>query len=149
MKDLKITPPSGYEVDKEKSTFEHIVFKEVIKGITERIKTLGDAINYLGEEDEEVSLLNRMEGLPKHIIAEQEIVVITRALNEKYVLDWNNNSENKYFLWWYLGDNFRLSCVFYYDAISICSARLCFKNKKIAEYASKQFKKTYKDFMNK
>lgn len=28
-KDLTITPPAGYEVDKEKSTFEHIVFKEI------------------------------------------------------------------------------------------------------------------------
>lgn len=31
MKDLKITPPDGYEIDKEKSTFEHIVFKELPK----------------------------------------------------------------------------------------------------------------------
>lgn len=31
MKDLQITPPQGYEVDTEKSTFEKIVFKEVNK----------------------------------------------------------------------------------------------------------------------
>lgn len=31
MKDLKITPPEGYEVDTEKSTFEHIVFKPIQK----------------------------------------------------------------------------------------------------------------------
>ena len=30
-KELKITPPKGYEIDREKSTFEHIVFKEVSK----------------------------------------------------------------------------------------------------------------------
>jgi hypothetical protein len=29
MKQLKITPPKGYEVDKEKSTFETIIFKEI------------------------------------------------------------------------------------------------------------------------
>lgn len=31
MKDLKITPPEGYEIDKEASTFEHIVFKPIQK----------------------------------------------------------------------------------------------------------------------
>lgn len=31
MKELKITPPEGYEVDTEKSTFEHIVFKPIQK----------------------------------------------------------------------------------------------------------------------
>jgi len=30
-KELKITPPEGYEIDKEKSTLEHIVFKPVDK----------------------------------------------------------------------------------------------------------------------
>lgn len=31
METLKITPPQGYEIDKEKSTFEEIVFKPVKK----------------------------------------------------------------------------------------------------------------------
>lgn len=31
MKDLVITPPDGYEIDKEKSSFEHIFFKELPK----------------------------------------------------------------------------------------------------------------------
>ena len=29
MKDLKITAPQGFEIDKDKSTFEHIVFKKL------------------------------------------------------------------------------------------------------------------------
>lgn len=31
MKTVKITPPEGYEIDKEKSTFEEIVFKPIEK----------------------------------------------------------------------------------------------------------------------
>jgi hypothetical protein len=31
MKNLKITPPEGYEIDREKSTFEEIVFKPIKK----------------------------------------------------------------------------------------------------------------------
>lgn len=120
-----------------------------IKDITKEIKTLEDAIKYLGEKDEETLLLNRMEGLPRHIVAEQEIVVITKALNEKYVLDWDNHSESKYFLWWCLGKNFRLCNVDCYSSSSVCSSRLCFKSREVAEYAAQQFKETYKDFMNK
>ena len=29
MKNLKITAPQGYEIDKDKSTFENIVFKKL------------------------------------------------------------------------------------------------------------------------
>jgi len=33
MKTLKINVPEGYEIDKEQSTFENIVFKEIEKGL--------------------------------------------------------------------------------------------------------------------
>lgn len=34
VKEIKIIPPEGYEIDKEKSTFEKIVFKEVKTKVT-------------------------------------------------------------------------------------------------------------------
>lgn len=43
MKTLKITPPEGYEIDKDKSTFEEIVFKPVKKELPkswEELKTI-------------------------------------------------------------------------------------------------------------
>lgn len=33
MKEIIVTAPDGYEIDKEKSTFEKIVFKEIVKRI--------------------------------------------------------------------------------------------------------------------
>lgn len=33
-KEIKIIPPEGYEIDKERSTFEKIVFKEIKKALT-------------------------------------------------------------------------------------------------------------------
>lgn len=33
-KELTITPPEGYEIDRENSTFEHIVFKEIKNQMT-------------------------------------------------------------------------------------------------------------------
>lgn len=42
MKQLKITPPEGYEVDTEKSTFEHIVFKPIQKQLPKSWEELGE-----------------------------------------------------------------------------------------------------------
>jgi hypothetical protein len=44
MKTLKINVPDGYEIDKEQSTFENIVFKEIEKGLPkswEELKEVG------------------------------------------------------------------------------------------------------------
>lgn len=41
MKNLKITPPDGYEIDKDKSTFENIVFKPIKKELPKSWKELG------------------------------------------------------------------------------------------------------------
>jgi hypothetical protein len=50
MKTLKINVPDGYEIDKEQSTFENIVFKEIEKGLPkswEEIENLhGFFVNY-------------------------------------------------------------------------------------------------------
>ena len=42
MKELKITPPEGYEIDKEASTFEHIVFKPIQKQLPKSWEELGE-----------------------------------------------------------------------------------------------------------
>ena len=41
MKTLKITPPEGYEIDKDKSTFEEIIFKPVKKQLPKSWEELG------------------------------------------------------------------------------------------------------------
>jgi hypothetical protein len=41
MKTFKIEVPNGYEIDKEKSTFENIVFKKVKKQLPETFEELG------------------------------------------------------------------------------------------------------------
>jgi hypothetical protein len=150
MKEIKIEVPKGYEVDKENSTFERIIFKEVKKEVTSRIKTPEDAIRELGECDEDVKDYRKLEslGVSSHILNNQLAIVIVKALNEGWVGDWDNSNEGKYFPWFYLGKNFRYH---YYDSWhsdSIVSARLCLKNSKLAEYAGKQFTDVYKAFMN-
>jgi hypothetical protein len=41
MKNLKITAPEGYEIDKENSTFENIVFKPIEKSLPKTWEELG------------------------------------------------------------------------------------------------------------
>jgi len=99
---------------------------------------LQQAIDYLTEQDKEVIKLRKLEKLEgiDNILAEQKLVVIIRWKNKKEVLDWSNSNQYKYYLWFYL-DNFRLNGVRYDHSLSVCSTRLCFKNKKDAEEMSK------------
>lgn len=131
------------------------IVKEVFEVVDtfERIKTLEDAVIYLGESDEEVvtlRLLQSVVGLARHVIAEQELVVVIKALNEKHTFDWSNSNEYKYYNWFYLdGGKFRFYCSGYRDTDSCCSSRLCFKSNELSLYASKQFENLYKEYLKK
>jgi len=46
MKNLKITAPEGYEIDKENSTFENIVFKPIKKELPKSWEELGEISGY-------------------------------------------------------------------------------------------------------
>ena len=146
MKEVKIEIPQGYEVDKEKSTFEKIVFKK-IKG---EINSVEDAIEELGEDDETVKqlcLLQSVEGISDKIISEIEIEIVAKALNDRWVPNWKNSSEDKYFIWW----NMEKNCFNYVDVCcrgASFSSRLCFKSEKLAEKASQILEKQYKNYFN-
>lgn len=122
-----------------------------IKDISDSINSVEDACKYLGESDKEVVQLRLLQSvsIARYIVAEQELVVITKALNEKVELDWNDSSVYKYYNWWFLGDNFRLSVVGYQGSSSNCSARLCYATKEKAEYSADKFQSIWKDYMNK
>lgn len=150
MKEIKIEVPLGYEVDKDNSTFERIVFKEVQKDVMERVKTPKDAIKELGESDEDVIEYRGMQeaGLSSRTLNNQLAVIIVKALNEGWIADWDDSSQYKYFPWFYLGKSFRCNYYFTDYAGSTVPTRLCLKSSKLAEYTGKQFKNVYKEFMN-
>lgn len=114
--------------------------------------TLQDCIDYLGEDDLEVVNLRQLQkvDISDRILAEQEAVCIVRALNEKHIFDWNNSSEYKYRIWWYLDKEFRFCYVGWFATYSCVPASLCFKDEKIAEKLGKNnnnYKNTCKRFM--
>lgn len=116
----------------------------------ETIKTLEDACKALGEKDEEVKELRKLQkgDFKRRTVALQELVVIIKALNDGWEGDWDNHSQAKYILWWYLGKNFRLAACGRYVSYSYVPARLCHKSRKIALYSAKQFIDIWRDAFN-
>lgn len=120
--------------------------------ITAQVKSLDDAIALLGENDADVkdykSLIS-LFNLTHHLVAQQAIIIITKALNEGWVADWNNYDEWKYFSWFYMGGSRGFRCDDYvrWSSVSGVGSRLCFKSRELAVYAGNQFTDLYKQFM--
>ena len=95
------------------STLEQVSTVKEVFNITnswEDIKTVEDAIERLGEKDEDVVALRQLYkiDLPRYIVAKQELVLIIKAVNGQWVADYNNSRQPKWYNWWYLGKDFRL-----------------------------------------
>ena len=119
MKTFKIEIPSGYEVDKNKSTFENIVFKQIKNPMDEVYK-------YHNTTEEEFN--NIYTNLPKHIKAYAKEILIVEFYNKGWKPDWSDNNQKKFYPWFCI-DNFRFDGVDYSYSSSFCSSRLCFKNR--------------------
>lgn len=117
----------------------------------ESIKTVEDACKHLGEIDDDVRQLRLLQNIPnlnRRTLAGQELIVITKALNEGTVLDWDNSNEYKYIPYWYLGKKFRLYDVFGRDSLSFVCAPLYTKSRELAEYSANKFFNIWKDYLN-
>ncbi len=117
MKNVKIEVPNGYEIDKEKSTFENIVFREVekvkypmsVKEIGGRnwiIDTCGD-VGEIGTYDDvnQVSSKERAEAF----LALMQLVELRDKCNEidGVIIDWSDSSLHKYSIVNYKGDLYK------------------------------------------
>lgn len=106
---LKIEIPKGYEIDKERSTFEKIVFKpkkESCEDVYRRLfyekkayyfnkygKIEGTILYESGYKD-----LNNCtsEKQAKKLLAINQLLNIAKYLNDGWEPDWNNSDEKKY-----------------------------------------------------
>lgn len=148
METLKIEIPKGFEVkDFNKETGE-ITFKETPKDIKERIKTLDDILKHHGIEPDDFE--SDYKGLPEHIINYQYLVLLAEALNEGWEPNWDNSNEYKYYPWFVMrSSGFRFGVCVNWSTSSFVGSRLCFKSRKLAEYAGNQFTDLYKKYMTK
>ncbi len=124
--ELKIEIPKGFEIDKEKSTFEKIIFKEV--------KTdLQELLNYHNLTEEE---FNKLSGFEK----ECKVVAF---YNKGWKPNWKDSNDRKYIPYFYM-DNFRLYGVYRGLSFSYCSPHLYFKREEDAEEVVEKYFEIFK-----
>jgi hypothetical protein len=112
--------------------------------ITDRIKTIEDALSLKGITREDVVSNNDTPDEAAYKL----LKVVAEVLNEGWTPDWTNNDQYKYYPWFDMHSGSGLS-FYVYDGRSSSScvgSRLFFKSRQLAEYAGKQFIDLYKDF---
>ena len=153
-KEIKIIVPKGYEIDKELSTFEKIVFKKIIpipKSIIERVNSFEDILKISGKTLKEIlPWQNPINKQQKSQNALAKIQLITEVFNEKQKEDWKNNTQYKY------SPYFQRNAhggpwSFYSSYLWFSGASLCFgcyfKTKELSDNAGKKFIDIYKDYL--
>lgn len=107
MKTLKITPPEGYEIDKDKSTLEEIVFKPVKKNLPKSWEDLETIEGYYANGISVNKCKPRLpsdqfkdtfatEAQAKASIALAQLSQLREVYRGGWVPDWNDTNEKKY-----------------------------------------------------
>lgn len=109
-KKLKINIPEGYEIDKEKSTFEEIVFKKVEDPLAKLPKTweeyckqTEDNVSYFYSSNDNI-IKSWFEGYYYEFVTEERVkqyVALGKLLQlrDYWVGDWKRNSDNIYVIY--------------------------------------------------
>jgi hypothetical protein len=140
MKEFKIVIPEGLEIDKENSTFEKIIFKEIDSPMNKVFKYHNITEEKFNEDHKNCSEFVKA-------IAIEELIV--SFYNKGEVVDVNNSNQSKYYLWFYIGDDFRLYGCVDYVSDSDVPARLLFIRREDALEASKIYLEQYRNSRNK
>lgn len=104
MKTIKITPPEGFEIDKDKSTFEEIVFKPIKKELPKRWEDLNivkgwwvteqsnlQTANCNAEKDNENIFTTKEQA--KAAIALAQLSQLREVYRQGWVPDWKDCKE--------------------------------------------------------
>ena len=152
MKTLQIQIPEGFKVESFDEQSGTVKFAPIPKDITERVKSVQDAIVELGESDEEVIELRKLQdaGITSHVLNHQEAVVLVKALNEGWIPDYTDSTQPKYEIIWDMnpssGVGFSFFHYVFWDQVSGVCSRLVFKNTKILKYAANEFTDVFRKF---
>lgn len=118
-----------------------------IRDITSKITNFKEALDYLGESDEEVIIYRKMikgdiNGKPLYT---QMVVCWNRALNEKLEF---TEQDYKWRIWWNLYP-FGFYGVVNVQSVTDVPLSFCFKNEKLAKFAgnNKEYQKLCKQFI--
>ena len=151
-KTLQIQIPEGFKIDNFDINSGVVKFTPIPKNIIERVKSIDDAINELGETDVEVAELRKLENanITSHILYKQQAVVIAKALNEGWITDYTNSDQTKYEVRFYY-DSSAGGFVFHdygrWSSATSVGSRLCFHSSKLAKYFGTQFIDIYRKYL--
>lgn len=119
---LKIEIPEGYEVDREKSTFEKIVFKPKKESYNDVCKELFlDKLGYFCNRRGEIEYTTlddyyykdisncTSEKQAKKLLAINQLMNVAKYLNEGWQPDWNNQDEKKYLIYLGIGERINVN----------------------------------------
>ena len=152
MQTLKIEIPEGFKIDNFDINSGVVKFTPIPKNIIERVKSIDDAINELGETDVEVAELRKLENanITSHILYKQQAVVIAKALNEGWIADYTNIDQTKYEPRFYYDSSaggFVCSDYDFWGATTSVGSRLCFHSSELAKYFGNQFIEIHRKYL--
>lgn len=148
MNTLKITPPEGFEIDKEKSTFEEIVFKPIKKELPRKWEDLGFIkgwfINHASQTfpiDVSTKKVYRnifvTEEQARAAVALAQLSQLREVYRQGWEPDWSDYKRHKYIISFFDGQYFTIKLGFCYANF------LAFQSEEIA----KQFLMNFKDLI--
>ena len=146
-KTIKITPPEGYEIDKEKSTFEEIVFKKIENSLPMSWEELGVVKGYYISVSSDINDIfytnaidNNRNVFPtkeeaKAMLAMAQLCQLRDRWNGGWKADWENDTE-KYCIYSY-------NCKLEKSAFNYTYNPMAFKTKELRD----KFMETFKDLL--
>ena len=110
-KEMKIQAPEGYEIDKEKSTFEKIVFKKIERKLPKKWKDLYEVKGWFVDFQSDVvtsgsmrtadSVKNRFptKEEAEACLALAQLCQLRDRYNDGWKPDWENRAQNKFIIY--------------------------------------------------
>lgn len=94
-------------------------------------------------------------GMGKALIAAYKLFIVFKVINGKWIADWNDPNQNKFFPWLEIkadearpgGFGFSCSYCDYWCTDTGCGSRLCTYSTETALYIAETFENLYIDFM--
>lgn len=146
MKEIKITPPEGYEIDEKNSTFEKIVFKKVEEKLTYKkiakelfskgcysTDTFGNIFHAIT-----ISNITDPNNAPtkqqlEKLLALNKLMNVAHYLNDNWEPNWNNIEQEKFYIYYS-----NVSKTIEIDYNCVCnSGEVYFKSRELAGQAIK------------
>lgn len=136
---MKITVEvNGKPVEIELTKDQVAKVKKHTDKITDRIKTWADVLEY---HDLTQDGFDRVyKSLDSQGYANQQVKLISLALNEGTIMDPFNESQYKYYPYFYVNNGAFVYLDYnYWIGATFVGSRLCYKNSELATYAGKTF----------